>query len=972
MKNVSSHRAKTVLRAAGFCVLGLIALIIIALSALTLWLTPDRLTEMVNKEASAYLNADVRASNVRFTVWSSFPRFRLEWDSLRVVSRNLDNIDASLRAGLPQNSDSLASTGSFSGDLNLLALAAGKIKMKDVRLCDLRLNLVAVNDTLNNYDIVPQSGDTRIKIPEIVADSVALISPRALTYYDVRTGTSIKSNLKSARLTRIKRENNYNLLFAGTVSVSSGNLRLLSDFPFRLTGVVGLHFNPFRLKFSDSDIALGNTRGHLDLTFDLQKMQFGNFSYSLDKFNLLDLASYLPESYLPALKKIQTDVYVSASASLASPYSFATDQLPDVNVGVKILPGEISLEPLVGRAITVDYSEIAGNMYFNGNDPAESYFKLDNSVFSWNGSSVGIEGVVTHLTTEPHVEMRLTADGALQKIAGKFPELKRFALNGNIKCDTKVEFDVNETAPQGINDIKADSEIKFSDVKAKLPESGASVSVSNGTLSLSTAVPSLTNIADSTVLKTALTLESVGVASGRSKLLIGKTAFDCVIDKNRMKKVRKPAPVSQYLENADIAHTPVMLTFDAGETLRKLLNEWNFTATLKSEGGKVVSDMFPANNRIGKVDVTLTPEKIVMNRVWLQSGVSSMNVSGEIDGIRDFILTSGNTILPVAISVNIGQLNINELAGNYEKGLMKRHGSVAEMTAPKPATLSASDTIAMLLPRNIKGNIKITAKETVYTNLHLYNLATTVKVEGGNLYIPRLNIGSDFGEASANITYLSDNVNNLSAHLGVNIDKINVVRFFENFHALLEMMPQMKNLSGFVSANMTADMNIFPKMYLDIPSVTAKIGVQGRDLRVHQDAFIRKITNMMLIHTDDDIHIENMNVRASVHDNLLELYPFDFVFDRYTLRMQGINNFAGDMYYHIGILKSPVPFDFGINIEGEFGGPKLRFGGAKYKVDQAEKIAARVEVNDKINIMREVKYFLRKFIHNAAVSATGK
>ncbi len=49
---------------------------------------------------------------------------------------------------------------------------------------------------------------------------------------------------------------------------------------------------------------------------------------------------------------------------------------------------------------------------------------------------------------------------------------------------------------------------------------------------------------------------------------------------------------------------------------------------------------------------------------------------------------------------------------------------------------------------------------------------------------------------------------------------------------------------------------------------------------------------------------------------LLELEPFDFRFSNYGLRMQGLNNFNGDLYYHIGVERNPLHIPFGIIIEG--------------------------------------------------------
>ena len=133
-----------------------------------------------------------------------------------------------------------------------------------------------------------------------------------------------------------------------------------------------------------------------------------------------------------------------------------------------------------------------------------------------------------------------------------------------------------------------------------------------------------------------------------------------------------------------------------------------------------------------------------------------------------------------------------------------------------------------------------------------------------------------------------------------------------------------------------------------------------------QSPFIRKITRMMLIESGDPIHIRDMNIHASIHDNLLQLDPFYFQFDRYKLRMVGVNNFNGDLYYHIGVEKSPVPFPFSVNIEGEFHHPKLRFGGGRYDTAHAERITSQIQEENNMNMVLILRKLLRAFIGEAA------
>ena len=155
---------------------------------------------------------------------------------------------------------------------------------------------------------------------------------------------------------------------------------------------------------------------------------------------------------------------------------------------------------------------------------------------------------------------------------------------------------------------------------------------------------------------------------------------------------------------------------------------------------------------------------------------------------------------------------------------------------------------------------------------------------------------------------------------------------------------------------------------MNLASARAMAYVEGDCLKVHRSPLIHRIARMLLIHNNNDIHIKQMKVRASVHDNLLEVYPFLFEFDRYKLGLLGENDFNGNLYYHISVLKSPVPFKFGINIEGDSGDVKLRFGGYRFKENEVMRHTNIVDLK-KVNFVKNVKWFLGKFIEKASQSA---
>ncbi|MDE5774601.1 MAG: AsmA-like C-terminal region-containing protein, partial [Muribaculaceae bacterium] len=410
-----------------------------------------------------------------------------------------------------------------------------------------------------------------------------------------------------------------------------------------------------------------------------------------------------------------------------------------------------------------------------------------------------------------------------------------------------------------------------------------------------------------------------------------------------------------------LPHTPGYISVSAPGTLREFLAQYDFNTLIKC----AALNERKSNGTLRDLSATVTPDRLTIHRFNTEIQSTRARIATDVSGLRDFLLdTVGVQPLYINLQTDLDTVNINTLAHAW---FSSRGGVPQHKTTVSPM---ASDSIAYLIPRNITAHIKASAKETVYTNLHLYDLNTRLTIDNGRAEVNGLNISSDFGHAAMNLIYDTADIDSIGFKADLAITDVNIVNFFKNFHALLMMAPQMKNLDGNLSIYGSVGGSIFPDMVINVPGMYADFNLQGRQLKVHQSNFIRRVTKMMLIDNDDDLHIKDMNVFAHVHGNLLQLDPFLFEFDRYKLRMLGINNFNGDLYYQVGVIENPFHIPFGIKIEGLFHDPKLRFGSTDYDTQKALRISQSIMEQNNINIVRMMKGFMGEFLRKAAQAAT--
>lgn len=1037
------------------CLVGVVILLVVAA---TLYLTPANLARILDREASEYFKADIRVSNPRFTFWSTFPRLHIEIDSLRIDSRTLRGVDKAIRERLPADADSLASTGGIKGSVDVMKLLGGKIWVEKLSIDRLNLNMVAYNDSINNYNIIPDSDGDDSPKPYFTVGSIDIRRPYPLRFFSAATATKATADVSQARFVRLKDSlDSYTLSFGGRLSAEVRKFKVLSSFPFSMLGRVNLRFDPFRVGFRDFALDLGNTHGNLDMSLDLGKeMRVNNLTYNIKTFNLAKFLNFIPGLESPILKGLEANISVDASARLTAPYTPSATRLPSFEVMLSIPEGDMVYTLADGRRYPMSHSAASGRFVFRGDRVGESYFELSPVELRSDGISMKLGARVDSLLGDPRAEALLNLVADLRRL-GREKELRPFALKGHVDADARATFSLRDLNNPSIEDVAVSGHVAGSGLSALCGLSGVrlladalsvdfvckadrlgSDAIEGGSVEgkarLRTATllaggtevkatgldvkgSSRSRIVDASILSRKIPYSVSGTASSLAvtspadtvKAVFRRVGFSTdaasvgrfgtgssgwiavsaagaevkapsvstEVKGIRMKvgaerfakgslAARNTARPAAHADSATlrrVPHSPEYLTMRLPASARDIIDSWKMKVALTAAGGSIISRAFPERTYFSGLDLLCTPDSVALRDLSLRCRRTAMSLSGSAGNLRAALTSPYPVELPVNLDIALDTVNINQLARAYEKTHPHR-----EMTPAELAASAGLDTLTLLVPRNLLMHLRATADETVYTNLHLTDLAADVTLRDGLARVSDLRIGSDFGHAWLDFDYDSRDASRIGVKASLGVLQIDVETFFERFHTLMLMMPQMKNLSGYLSAELKGSLGIFPDMYVNVPSVEAKVAVQGRDLKVHQNKFIRRITRMMLIPDSRDIHIRNMDVHASVHDNLLELYPFDFEFSNYKLRMAGLNNFDGLMYYHIGVDDNPLHFPFGINIQGHYSDPQLRFGGATYKEQRAFDITSRIMTEKRVNFVKELKHYLREFVHKAAVS----
>ncbi|MCM1319298.1 MAG: AsmA-like C-terminal region-containing protein [Muribaculaceae bacterium] len=481
--------------------------------------------------------------------------------------------------------------------------------------------------------------------------------------------------------------------------------------------------------------------------------------------------------------------------------------------------------------------------------------------------------------------------------------------------------------------------------------------------------------AESPLLKASFSADRLLYADPTMRL--GMKEFDSNISAHLRERKNK----GKHKPNGQRARQENVMTVEVDDGVKSLFKTWGINGNLSSDKVRVTHLMYPVPVNLSNLNFDFSLDSVKLHSAYLQSENNALTLSGTISNIRQLMLGRTRKPLTIRLNANIESIDLNQVIYNFMLGsaLTEQRGYLARLSPEEQDAIVraaaavdtvqslASDSIPLTLPRNIDALVRLRANKALYGDINMYDMRADLAINDGAASIDSLMATTDFGNAYLNLLYNSRNPELLNLAIDLGFSEIDLQKLFQTFPTITDMAPQLIDLSGVVGAKLVGSFDMYPNMDIDFNSMNAMLNLSGEQLTLEQSPLIRKVAHMMLIRKKGPLEITDMDIQISLHDNVLRLYPFKFGMEKYRFALLGQNDFASNMYYHLSVLKSPIPFKFGINIKGTFDKPKLRFGGAKYKENEAQQMVDLIETQ-RVNFVKAMRLELRKLINRAAVT----
>ncbi|MDE6577997.1 MAG: hypothetical protein K2K58_07495 [Muribaculaceae bacterium] len=1020
LKKTSRHLSKP-LKIILWCLGGIVVFIVAAIIGVSLYLTPKRLAEIVSKEASANMKADLKVDRIKWTLWSSFPYLNVDIDTLTLTSRSLENIPSSLRGALPEDASRLITTGQIKGGINIVKALKGDIVLHNIAVANPSVNLVSINDSLSNFNILPAK-KKKPEMPDISIDKIEIGRPIDISFRGINDNITLHAILDQLNLSgKTGEKNNFHALISALIDFKSSQYSFSTPLPVKMEGDIAYTDNSKTLTLSDFNLGIANISALINSSVNLDKEPtITALNVDTKIPDLLALLPLVPKESLPAeLDSIRGFIPLSLKANLLAPYNIAAaPALPAISLETSSEGGNLSFPISKNQTLFLSGLGLDASLLTDPRNPASSRFDLSDLRMVTDGTSLHINGGAYNLLSgNPDISLALKCEADLDKATKKLLPNSPMDIKGNLQGSSSLSCKLADLSKKQLKDVKLDGLFKVAALSLNDAASRLSARLSDFSLELAASVPTLatssltdgklrflTSVGHAEVKDSKAGLNatldnadlsgkfgakgsiSSPVAAGQMLLTAGvinaeegkNALLTKGVELNLNASLRQmpfspstyypanPTSLADSATGAEVKHTPLYLTASIPPMMQTILSLADMKANVKVREGKITTEAYPADNRFAGLNMNTNLDTLTISSLHLRTRGTSGDISGRIDGLRSFLMASSPVPLKVALRANLDYVDINQLSGNYFRGVELLTGNTPQFLPAPLGNYTAADSLCVALPRNLSVDARLSSRSARYMQYSFAPLSTGIVMNNGTAALKNLRVGTPYCDTNIDWTYSTENLDSIAMGIKAKVDDFNFDDFKATYPELIASAPQLNNLSGDVRLNVDGNFIMTPDMFIDAPSMEGDVNLSLRNFAFVRDKKTLHYTHLMLIKGDGPIRIDSLDIHSAMHDNLLQLDPFTLDCGGYKLLIGGVNNLKGEMYYHLGLLHNPFHLPFGVNLVGTFKHPSIRFGGRWIKDGRERKIAAELGSDIHVNIMRNLRYGWLLFVGNAA------
>lgn len=951
----------------------LIPLLIFAI--LHYWiLTPQFLTTTAKEAINEYTSLDFTCRSIELDYINSWPSISLEINEGSV--------------SLPHSQDTTTTDGSvyfrkLYGNIQLRELLTQKkLQIENVSLENPEVNLnLRKQMPLIIKTIKKNKTENKLafNIKQIDITNADLYIKKKNNNFILKDATlSIRGNLMSenpsftinTKCNELSGQTISKLLGKGVSFSLEGECKGTSKFNNIALNNTSFYINqfPFELNGTFSDL-YKKEKAKADLTFCLLTS------------NLKEIIDFIPSHILPQ----KTHYLVTGETSLRGSIkgSLKGGSLPNIKLNCFVDNGSFYKKDINKGIDTIN---LHMDVCYMNEHPDSCFISLKNTKLKGLGSNIELQGHIANLHHSPFITADFKGFIDFDRIGKEFITTETTKLHGNLESNLSVAFNLKDLKERNLNRIWLDGIFNTSKLEIQIPQIKLNIFASATEASVGYKKNQSDFIQTEDVLSTIVNLDTLkveydnSISLNLSKLkLRSNTALNSgdnqsapitahvscqklqtQINANRwlaaegikMSAGTKSIKTTPKTEAACIIKTDRFQYLDTKEQNAISLNnsefiaelhpgentKWDIKGLINFQDSKLYTSKYP-------IDIMAKQGRIGFKNNQLSLNHLQLNV-GESDCILSGIIT--NNIKPKQNEAQIegtlhllaDNINYNELKETllYHEAAQREFkiSHISDFHDNKLSNIiknSKKSTIieeAIIIPKGIELDLKLNLNNMSYEEITLHQVNGDIIIKNGKAY-SNLSTRSNLGKINLQALYDSSNKESINAKIDLKLKDILVAQIHNVIPSAKTLFPMISAMDGLINCHFTIDSNLDKQMLPILPTAKAAFSFEGNNLTLLDNKIFQNIASKLMFKNKKRNIIDHLSGNIILENQKIEVIPFPMEWDRYKAIIGGTHTLDFSYNYHVTMLESPIPLDFGVNLSGKTNNFHYKLEKCKYK-----------------------------------------
>lgn len=388
--------------------------------------------------------------------------------------------------------------------------------------------------------------------------------------------------------------------------------------------------------------------------------------------------------------------------------------------------------------------------------------------------------------------------------------------------------------------------------------------------------------------------------------------------------------VPDFMKEKDFRSADI--NFSLAKSMQKVLSVWNPSCQLKVGSGLLFFSAYPVNNRVRNLEFNITPSHAEIRNATVLSGSSDISVNSRLTGIRKMMTGKGRGMLNLDMEINSRRMDLNEILATIQASKTTKETVSISQTIENAEQMqdAFADTLSMssiqdsasrgypliIVPANLNASMTVRGDSVKYAGFNFDGIKADLNMKERCIQLSDFKATSDMGSVSMDAFYSTTSKDSIKVGYNLSLSDITADKVIRLIPKVGEAVPVLNSFKGIVDFDLTLTSKVDTNMNVVVPTLNGVAEINGQNLVIEDLGPMKKVAKLLRFKDKETGHIDDMNIKAVIGDNRIEIFPFILGIDRYQLALTGSQHFPQNYIYHISVIKSPLPFKMGIKVFG--------------------------------------------------------